>query len=573
MQVHYEKISRTKKPAGCGFLRMKVAIASAQTAQQFPSEIARTVVVTISEDSVHKVVDSQLNSAMLLRREVDARPIVRVETPQGRVDFLLVQTQELDEVLRFNPIVRLTPQNTAGPSLGLIGSVSAPEAIKIIFKGLLIAKEAQASVDRPNRNVIQSSIPLLNAISDIRADRVNGVLSGQISNLKSEFRFPAQGYTLPNYGEDPSELARSVVGSIRSLIEAKPMLIPDISAAIPRAIAPDTLPTSVPIPQAIAKELGLKSGQVIEALVSASGGKMALRLNDHSIAVPNHLKLNEGVALLRVLQTQNSGWLLQLDSRQQQSNQALASNYWSGVLVSLLGKSSDRPVLRSLFAPYALESRLSSLGLSAEADFIAANRLKSSKLDSETIKSAIKFGSLFNEKALLEGPILQGGLLKPWLRKLLRLLPHQSNLNGLTHELIDEIESFQLDALPQSNARESGLSCILLFEDQQPVELLFEQVKNTDDESTAWVLNVHTSLEHLGEVWLKSVFSGKNVDLTFWADKQSTAVLARQSKADLEMALADFGLSVQTMQIFASPRPDYRSGSEVGGSIGLDYKA
>ena len=80
------------------------------------------------------------------------------------------------------------------------------------------------------------------------------------------------------------------------------MLIPDISAAVPRAIAPDALPTSVPIRQPIAGELGLKPGEVVQALVASSGEKMALQLGQHQFPLSSQMKLPEGQVAMRVIQ-------------------------------------------------------------------------------------------------------------------------------------------------------------------------------------------------------------------------------------------------------------------------------
>ena len=71
------------------------------------------------------------------------------------------------------------------------------------------------------------------------------------------------------------------------------------------------------------------------------------------------------------------------------------------------------------------------------------------------------------------------------------------------------------------------------------------------------ILNLHTWLEHLGEVWMKSVFSGRDVELTFWARKEETAVLANKSAMDLEEALSEQNLNVKSLQIFASPKPGF----------------
>ena len=337
------------------------------------------------------------------------------------------------------------------------------------------------------------------------------------------------------------------------------MLIPDISAAVPRAIAPDALSTNIPIRQPIAGELGLKAGQVVQALVASSGDKMALRLGQHQFPLPQNMKLPAGEIVLRVIQTKDGFGLVPQLAQQPQASQAIATSGLSAALAAILTRNSARPQTQSLFAPHGLESILSAAGLSDEAKKLATNRLQSNQLTSDLVKSAIQFGALGNEKALLEGIALQGGMLKPWLRQLLKLLPQQSEFTSRVAMLVAELEGFQIEALPQSHIRESGLAAMLLFRDQLPVELLFERenVTEGDEVKRVWVLNLHTSLDRLGEVWMRSRFSDKDIELTFWAREEQTAVLARRSKMDLEDALSEYDLNVKSMQILGSPRPGF----------------
>ena len=165
-------------------------------------------------------------------------------------------------------------------------------------------------------------------------------------------------------------------------------------------------------------------------------------------------------------------------------------------------------------------------------------------------------------------------MLKPWLRQLLRLLPQQSELNSRVASLVTELEGLQIEALPQSHVRESGLAAVLLFRDQPPVELLIEResVTEGDEVQRLWILNLHTWLDRLGEVWMKSAFAGKDIDLILWAREEHTAALAKKSKMDLEDALSEHDLTVRSMQIFASPRPGFEKPAP-DGVPQLDAKA
>ena len=190
---------------------------------------------------------------------------------------------------------------------------------------------------------------------------------------------------------------------------------------------------------------------------------------------------------------------------------------------------------------------------------LQSQRLDSSNLNAQVIARGIQFGGLNTERALLEGISLSAQTLKPWLRQMLRLLPAQSELTTKIGELIGELERFQLDSVPSSSGRDhGGFASLLLFRDQPPVELIFERFQSVDDERhSSWVINLHTSLEHLGEIWLRSAFSQSSVELVMWAVEKKTAELAKEGSLDLQEAFSELGLTIQSFQILNSERTNF----------------
>ena len=329
------------------------------------------------------------------------------------------------------------------------------------------------------------------------------------------------------------------------------MLIPDINPAMPRPIGPDALPNNVPISQPIAAELGLKPGQVVQALVANAGDKMALQLKNGEILLPSNLRLPEGQVQLRVMQGPQ-GLLLSFAGAQTVSaSQAAAVGGVSAALANILARPAGKSQIQSLFSPRAMESFLSGQGLDREARVLQNNRLDSNTLNAQAIARAVQFGGLNTERAVLDGVSLSAQTLKPWLRQILRLLPAQSEIASRFSDLVGDVERFQLDAMPNTGNRDHiGMSALLLFRDQLPVELIFERFPSAEDDgATLWVINVHTSLEHLGEIWMKSTFSRNNVDLVMWAVEPKTASLAKEASIDLKEAFSEIGLTVRTIQI------------------------
>ena len=453
----------------------------------------------------------------------------------------------------------LTPFQSGARHVPVLkGLVPTPTPTQI----LLIYEPTKASVMYEPRADSQMapamrSHPMLAAMHPIDARGVGRILAQQPA---SGLGFPPPGASpQPSPLENSDQLVRSVITSVSVDQGNKKMLIPDINPAMPRPIAPDALPNSVPITQPIAAELGLKSGQVIQALVSSAGDKMALQLNNRDIPLPPGMRLPEGQVTLRVAQGQQGLMLLFNQAAASPASQAAAVGGLSATLAEILARPSFKSQISSLFSPRTLETLLSGQGLDREAVRLKNQRLDSNHLNAQAIARGVQFGGLNTERALLEGISLSAQTLKPWLRQLLRLLPAQLELTAKISELIGDLERFQLDAVPSSAGRDySGFASLLLFRDQPPVELVFERFRSVDDERhSSWVINLHTSLEHLGEIWLKSTFSQSNVELVMWAVEKKTVDLARESSLDLQEALSELGLNMRSFQILNSERTNF----------------
>ena len=453
----------------------------------------------------------------------------------------------------------LTPVQSGARDVPVLrGLVPTPTPTQI----LLIYETTKASVIREPRADSHMAPamrphPMLAAMHPIDARGVSRILTQQ---PLSALGFPLSGASpQPSPLENSDQLVRSVIASVSAEQGNKKMLIPDINPAMPRPIAPDALPNSVPITQPIAAELSLKSGQVVQALVSSAGDKMALQLNNRDIPLPPGMRLPEGQVTLRVAQGQQGLVLLFNQAPAAPASQAAAVGGLSATLAEILAKPSLKYQISTLFSPRTLEALLSRQDLDREAARLQNQRLDSNNLNAQAIARGVQFGGLNTERALLEGISLSAQTLKPWLRQILRLLPAQSELTTRIGELIGDLERFQLDSIPSSTSREySGFASLLLFRDQPPVELIFERFQSVDDERhSSWVINLHTSLEHLGEIWLKSTFSQSNVELVMWAVEKKTAELAKEGSLDLQEAFSELGLTMQSFQILNSERTNF----------------
>ena len=533
---------------------MLLPVSNPLGSEQGSQSVARTIQATYGRPV------TIMSSGLSYQLHYDATKqtvVLKISGSESNQQVQVSANRDLVALLTKYGDLSLTPvRSGAGHVPVLKGLVPTPTPTQI----LLLYETTKSSVMRESRadgqmGPAMRSHPMLAAMHPIDARGVSRMLTQQPS---SALGFPLAS-PQPSPLENSDQLVRSVIASVSAEQGNKKMLIPDINPAMPRPIAPDALPNSVPITQPIAAELGLKSGQVVQALVSSAGDKMALQLNNRDIPLPPGMRLPEGQVTLRVAQGQQGLVLLFNQAPATPASQAAAVGGLSATLAEILAKPSSKSQISSVFSPRTLETLLSGQGLDREAVRLQNQRLDSNNLNAQAIARGVQFGGLNTERALLEGISLSAQTLKPWLRQILRLLPAQSELTTRIGELIGDLERFQLDSIPSSTSREySGFASLLLFRDQPPVELIFERFQSVDDERhSSWVINLHTSLEHLGEIWLKSTFSQSNVELVMWAVEKKTAELAKEGSLDLQEAFSELGLTMQSFQILNSERTNF----------------
>ncbi|NBS13060.1 MAG: flagellar hook-length control protein FliK [Gammaproteobacteria bacterium] len=68
-------------------------------------------------------------------------------------------------------------------------------------------------------------------------------------------------------------------------------------------------------------------------------------------------------------------------------------------------------------------------------------------------------------------------------------------------------------------------------------------------------MDLHTTVDALGRLWLSSRYDGHRLDLTVWAERTDTVALARENLGDLRAELQSQGLHVGDMVVLAGPRP------------------
>ena len=319
---------------------------------------------------------------------------------------------------------------------------------------------------------------------------------------------------------------------------------------------------SLRVTEQVAKGMGLRDNQIVRGIIEDRGGLLKLVLKNREFDWQGSKKLKPGDSVEFQVGRSAAGRLLS----------PLASNSTAPILagplletatlfasprvMSLLYRPDQRSSLAQLLSPTTSGGVLSkvlsgTLGLRPEQLFFTL-----AQISPEMVRSALANSGLFGEYLLGHQRALRMDT-KQLLRNLLRSDSSNKPDRISLDSAIDEIESRQLDGLHAQQNREVSYHFVMPFLDAEPIEMHFERRQRSLAKGESdWVINLHTNSAHLGEVWSKTTIRGSSeIEMIFWAISESSAEMARQGKARLEIALTEFGLKLTKFSVLNAPRP------------------
>lgn len=323
---------------------------------------------------------------------------------------------------------------------------------------------------------------------------------------------------------------------------------------------------SIALTQPGAKDLGLKDGQIIQAVIAARGALLKLIVNNKELDWPGSSRFKPGDKLDFRVETSIFGRSLVLIGRSSNSVNSPSSPPPppSPRLLSLMHRPGQPSILAGLLKLGGFEALGAQISGSEQ---LGANLLPSmAKLSPQMVKRGLASSGLFGEQQLAAGVAPQGLDIKQLLRSLLRSVPLKSVLRADLEGAIDEVESRQLESLQAQQSKELSYSFVLPFMDANAVEAeLYRGALNLSDEGVDWVINLHTKSPGLGELWLKTTLnSAANIEMVMWAPRADVAERAREAASELEYELQRFGLNLEKLDVLNAPRPSLSEG--LGGS-------
>lgn len=349
-----------------------------------------------------------------------------------------------------------------------------------------------------------------------------------------------------------------------------------LSPKTPTVIWEGRLPLVV---ERVAAELGLRDGQIIQAVIESRMDRLRLVLQDPAQAgrfidlpkdLPTGLRLAAGDTALFRVQVQADGSILLRPLPSQGVNRA-GLNVGTGSVPpdaqvpSRLQQLSYRPpdmlALAQLLRPGGLDTLLQ--GLNPAAPEVAAlqqwqsMRPHMAQLTPEKLKQLLQRSGLSTEALLAQGQAQGLVDLKTGLRQLLRLLQSTSSeAMGRVQEALDDIESRQLTAAETLTGREWVLSMMLPFADAEPVALRFVRSRQMGKDKPPLVIHLHTRNRDLGEIWLQTrIHQQTEVDMVMWALREDVVHRARELAPNLQEELDSAGLNMTRLMVIHGPGP------------------
>ena len=323
----------------------------------------------------------------------------------------------------------------------------------------------------------------------------------------------------------------------------------------PERPVPIFLEGKIPIhlTEEVARELGLRDGQIVRAVVGMRGEELRLIINSRELAglTGNQLKVGETIDL----RVSNNGRVLQpLAPMATVSPDVLASP--GPRLLSLMFRPPQRSTISQILTAQGNNPGLQALAEGENARWLSQLINSMARLSPAAVKRALIASGLFTEGRVAR-QLPPRFDMKQLLKSILRSQSPQSVIAKDLESAVDEIESRQVESLQAQNNRSVSYTFHMPFSDANPVQVQFERgPRGEGDSDPDWVINLHTDTNTMGELWLKTTFkSSLRLDMEMWASRSETARLARLSSSELDKHLQEFGLALGKMTVHNAKRP------------------
>jgi hypothetical protein len=382
------------------------------------------------------------------------------------------------------------------------------------------------------------------------------------------------------------------------------MIAPDAISPLARYAALVAEVPVIRIADPDARALGLREGQVVQALVETQGDARFFDFGGRRYEVPAAMqqvspgdprwfrvgRQGEAFVLRPIADPAASAQATNATSTSGSVNassagvvtttpptsQAVYSGPLSARFLELLARPSGFSALAQILVPGRLESVLIAAGAPDLARALIAGRLRSDALSPEAIRRAVAHSGMWGESMLASGQQIAQLDLKVLLRQISRVLTSKAAAVGAqVDEAINDIERKQIESIQQSVDGKLVFSVMLPFGDAPPASLRFERHRRSDErgEEGGYTIDLHITPPRVGDLWMKTTVVGTRVDVTVWASKQEVAKIVSAASRQLGDDLMEAGLALRAFNVLEGVRPESNDTVEKPISSGLDLRA
>ena len=306
-----------------------------------------------------------------------------------------------------------------------------------------------------------------------------------------------------------------------------------------------------------ARVLGLREGQVINAVVAQRPDGNLLLVGSQQLAMPARMSLPQGPAAFMVSVVNGNMVLSLVDPNSANKlNQRADADARFG---RLLGHAGGMHLGR-LFSPGVMPQLLGSPASGELGQVLRGLLMNSRELSSASIRRSLENFGLFTESEIRQtgmAPANQG--IKSALIGLRALFQSRQMDTTSISGAIDELEARQIESLAQQVAGKTSLSWVIPFADQWPVYIRLSQDETPDNAEgnvqKTWSVDLEAGLDEQTAMSANiRVDASKQIEVRIWLPSTELFAVAQASREELVKRLREQGVTLVTLNIFPTTR-------------------
>jgi len=306
-----------------------------------------------------------------------------------------------------------------------------------------------------------------------------------------------------------------------------------------------------------ARVLGLREGQVINAVVAQRADGNLLLIGNQQLAMPARMSLAQGPAAFMVSVVNGNLVLSLVDPNSANKlNQRADADARFG---RLLGHAGGMHLGR-LFSPGVMPQLLGSPASGDLGQVLRGLLMNSREINSASIRRSLENFGLFTESEIRQtgmAPANQG--IKSALIGLRALFQSRQMETTSISGAIDELEARQIESLAQQVAGKTSLSWVIPFADQWPVYIRLSQDETPGNAESnvqkTWSVDLEAGLDEQTAMSANiRVDASKQIEVRIWLPSTELFAVAQASREELVKRLREQGVTLVTLNIFPTTR-------------------